>query len=121
MERCSFWRFIWGRIITKYSTTNISTSGSMLINEDCMSPPAAVWAKAEEMNTVAPEIDGLERLRPRTSWHDNVPQGESAPLYAPPHDVITCNPPSRPRETGNKPQATRRSDPGCGHWLISRS
>ena len=41
MERCSFWRFIWGRIITKYSTTNISTSGSMLISEDCMSPPAA--------------------------------------------------------------------------------
>jgi hypothetical protein len=26
----------------------------MLISEDCMSPPAAVGAKAEEMNTAAP-------------------------------------------------------------------
>src|SRR5450830_1360151 len=56
MARCSFWRFIWGRIITKYSTTNISTSGSMLVSDDMMSPPpaaaaGAVWAKAEEMNT----------------------------------------------------------------------
>ena len=45
--------FLWdGR---KYNTTNISTSGSMLINVDCKSPPAAAagadWAKAEEMNT----------------------------------------------------------------------
>jgi hypothetical protein len=41
--------------MTKYSTTNISTRGSMLMREDCRSPPAAaagaVWAKAEEINT----------------------------------------------------------------------
>jgi hypothetical protein len=33
--------FIWGRIMTKYSTTNIKSKGNMLIKEDCMSPPAA--------------------------------------------------------------------------------
>jgi hypothetical protein len=40
--------------MTKYKTTNIRSKGSMLIKEDCMSPPAAaagaVWAKADEMN-----------------------------------------------------------------------
>ena len=58
IARCSFCFFICGRIITKYSTTNISTSGSMPVSDDIMSPPAAaaagagaVWAKAEEMNT----------------------------------------------------------------------
>ena len=39
----------------KYSTTNISTRGSMLMSEEPMSPPdaaaGAVWAKALEMNT----------------------------------------------------------------------
>jgi hypothetical protein len=54
LRGASFWRFICGRIITKYSTTNISTSGSMLMSDDNMSPPpeaaGAVWAKAEEMN-----------------------------------------------------------------------
>ena len=53
--RCSFWRFIWGRIMTKYKTTNISTKGSMLMRDEAMSPPAAgagaVWAIADEMNT----------------------------------------------------------------------
>src|SRR4051812_4510857 len=65
MDLCSFWRFICGRIITKYRTTNISTSGSRLMNEDCMSPPVlaagAAWAKAEEMNTVSPGPDGRQR------------------------------------------------------------
>jgi hypothetical protein len=40
--------------MTKYSTTNIKSNGSMLIKEDCMSPPAAaagaVWANADEIN-----------------------------------------------------------------------
>ena len=51
---CSFCRFICGRIITKYSTTNISTSGSMLPRPpNIESAPAAgaAWAKASEMNT----------------------------------------------------------------------
>ena len=51
---CSFCRFICGRIMTKYSTTNISTSGSMLSRLDSAPPEAAAgaaWAKASEMNT----------------------------------------------------------------------
>ncbi len=52
MARCSFGVFIWGRIMTKYSTTNISTRGSMPVSEDIRSPPpaaaaaGAVWAIA---------------------------------------------------------------------------
>jgi hypothetical protein len=43
--------------MTKYSTTNINSKGSMLIKEDCISPPAeaaagAVWANADEMNII---------------------------------------------------------------------
>ena len=54
MALCSFCFFICGRIMMKYSTTNISTSGSRLSRVDSVPPPAAagaVWAKAEEMNT----------------------------------------------------------------------
>ena len=54
MALCSFWRFICGRIMMKYSTTNISTSGSRLSRLDSAPPVAAagaVWAKASEMNT----------------------------------------------------------------------
>src|SRR6218665_3956078 len=55
MALCSFWRFIWGRIITKYSTTNISTSGSMLSRLDSVPPAAgAACAKALEINTEVP-------------------------------------------------------------------
>ncbi len=46
---CSFWRFICGRIMMKYSTTNISTSGSRLSRLDWVSLAAAAgaaWAKA---------------------------------------------------------------------------
>ena len=41
---CSFCFFICGRIMMKYSTTNISTSGSRLIKVDSVLPVAAVWA-----------------------------------------------------------------------------
>src|SRR2546427_3348371 len=49
-----------GRIITKYSTTNISASGAMPYSCDMKSPPeaaaaGAVWAKAEEINTRSEE------------------------------------------------------------------
>ncbi|MNR51873.1 hypothetical protein D3C85_1716160 [compost metagenome] len=70
MARCSFWRFIWGRIITKYSTTNISTNGSMPVSEPIMPPPSAaaagaVWAKAEEINTAkTPQMDGQKEFSP---------------------------------------------------------
>src|SRR5574337_477029 len=65
MARCSFWRFIWGRIMMKYSTTNISTSGSMTVSEPIRPPSAAaagaVWAKAEEINTgETPLQQGME-------------------------------------------------------------
>ena len=59
-----FWRFICGRIATKYSTTNISTSGNMPVSWDIMSPPpaaaGAVWAKAEEMNTKTTPQSGCQ-------------------------------------------------------------
>ena len=46
--------------MTKYSTTNIRTKGSMLMREEPRSPPAvaagADWAKADEMNTVILQI-----------------------------------------------------------------
>src|SRR5690606_27092320 len=51
MALCSFWRFIWGRIITKYSTTNINTRGSRPSMVSWVEPPAAAWAYAGEMNT----------------------------------------------------------------------
>src|SRR2546427_7864823 len=55
-----------GRIITKYSTTNISASGAMPYSCDMKSPPeaaaaGAVWAKAEEINTG--KTPGLEGKR----------------------------------------------------------
>ena len=44
MAFISFCFFICGRIMMKYSTTNISTSGSRLIRLDSAPPAAAVWA-----------------------------------------------------------------------------
>jgi hypothetical protein len=49
--------------MTKYKTTNINTKGNMPCKEDIRSLPAAaagaVWAKAEEINTVRLQIKGL--------------------------------------------------------------
>ena len=50
MDLCSLARFICGRIIKKYSTTNIRMSGIKLISEDSGEPPAAC-AKAGEIST----------------------------------------------------------------------
>jgi hypothetical protein len=41
---CSFWRFICGRIMMKYSTTNISTSGSRLNRDEEVPAAGAAWA-----------------------------------------------------------------------------
>ena len=56
MVLCSFCRFICGRIITKYSTTNINKMGNMLAmlpNGESAEPVAAgaACAKASEINT----------------------------------------------------------------------
>src|SRR5439155_24537661 len=58
----SFCRFICGRIITKYSTTNISTSGSMPTKLEPVSAAAPpVCAKASEMNTSGSSLGARKR------------------------------------------------------------
>ena len=46
MARCSFCFFICGRIMMKYSTTNISTSGSMLVRVDDIEADSAAAGAA---------------------------------------------------------------------------
>src|SRR2546427_2109263 len=69
-----------GRIITKYSTTNISASGAMPYSCDMKSPPeaaaaGAVWAKAEEINTG--KTPGLEGRKRRSEEHTSELQSQS--------------------------------------------
>ena len=58
--------------MTKYSTTNISTKGSMLMREEPRSPLAvaagAVWAKAEDINTENSPIRGNRALYADGYW-----------------------------------------------------
>ena len=108
MARCSFCCFICGRIMTKYSTTNISTSGSMLMRDDIMPPPpaaaGAVWAKAEEMNTGTPGRDSCRAMRHTHAAH-GVARGRCAEELG-----IVCRAASaRPRRSRRPRRRTPRA------------
>jgi hypothetical protein len=56
----------------------------MLINEDCMSPPPAVWAKAEEMNTMSPGVVVFGGTQAAVkAQHGNVPQAKALDCIPP--------------------------------------
>ena len=63
---CSFWRFICGRIITKYSTTNINTSGNRLSRLESVPAAGAAWAYALEISTDRSSNDSDGGLAIRT-------------------------------------------------------